>query len=259
MFSAVLRNALVAPRPLALRSAIAVRAYSTPSPVTPPPTSNQSTPSPSSASGSSNRPLIDLSGARKRFSPNEDPDAWWKAESAARRFGTPGNQYTGRSLKVVGGFAATYRRLQSILTHTGVSIGCVICLKARFSAVGTALSFSSPQVGACDDCAARERSLLRLSVDLWTNRPRDRAQHIFVQMLHTVQRFKPTASLYTVRSKLTLPGQGRGQASEAPRAAVADQAPPYFGALPPTIPGGGPQEGSACPGAPFTQVRGHRR
>lgn len=132
MFAAVFRSAVAAPRPLALRSAIAplaLRAYSTPA-GTPPPTSESSTPSPStsqaapsqpSASGSG-RPLIDLSGARKRFSPNEDPDAWWRAESAARRFGVPGNQYTGRSHKVVGGFMRTFSRMQTNLNLTGVSI-----------------------------------------------------------------------------------------------------------------------------------------
>ncbi|EJT53116.1 hypothetical protein A1Q2_03372 [Trichosporon asahii var. asahii CBS 8904] len=129
MFAAVFRSAVAAPRPLALRSAIAplaLRAYSTPA-GTPPPTSESSTPSPStsqaapsqpSASGSG-RPLIDLSGARKRFSPNEDPDAWWRAESAARRFGVPGNQYTGRSHKVVGGFMRTFSRMQTNLNLTG--------------------------------------------------------------------------------------------------------------------------------------------
>lgn len=135
MFSAALRSAVAAPRPFAVRSAyapfapLALRAYSTPADV-PPPTSEPSTPSQSrsqssgSASGSG-RPLIDLSGARKRFSPNEDPDAWWKAESAARRFGVPGNQYSGRSLKVVGGFTATYKRLMGIISNTGVSTWCL--------------------------------------------------------------------------------------------------------------------------------------
>lgn len=121
MFSAVLRNAVFAPRPFAARTALALRAYSTPA-GTPPPPADRATPSASSSSG---RPLIDLRGARK-FSPNEDPDAWWRAESAARRFGTPGNQYTGRSLKVVGGFTGTYRRLMGNLRHTGVSISCLV-------------------------------------------------------------------------------------------------------------------------------------
>lgn len=141
MFS-LLRSAVAAPRPFALRSAMApaIRAYSTPA-GTPPPTSESSTPSqststssqaasqPSGSASGSGRPLIDLSGARKRFSPNEDPDAWWRAESAARRFGVPGNQYTGRSIKVVGGFMKSYVRLQGVLGSTGVST-CLTLLLA---------------------------------------------------------------------------------------------------------------------------------
>lgn len=157
MFASVFRSAVAvaAPRPLALRSAVAplaLRAYSTPA--TPPPTSESASASTSQTGASgSGRPLIDLSGARKRFSPNEDPDAWWRAESAARRFGVPGNQYTGRSFKVVGGFQRTFSRMQATLSQSGVSMNhtlpslCLSMSRERDAEAGAAWTRPWPSVG----------------------------------------------------------------------------------------------------------------
>jgi len=51
----------------------------------------------------------------------EDPDAWWRKTDHAlnRNLGKPGNQYSGRSVRVGKDYNVAYNKVGSILSRTG--------------------------------------------------------------------------------------------------------------------------------------------